>query len=104
MPERVTLSPGRRRKGHRRVLRGGSWINHAQNLRAAQRNANTPDNRNHNIGLRLAGALVTGGSVNQLMIQLDSSVDDKRNQGPWHVSRHLAESLPPGRTIQSLSP
>ncbi len=104
MPERVILSSGRRRKGHRRVLRGGSWINDAQNLRSAQRNANTPDNRNHNIGLRLAGALLAGGLVNQLMIQLDSSEDDKRNQGPWHVSRHLAESLSPGRTIQALSP
>jgi hypothetical protein len=37
-----------------RVLRGGSWNNHARNLRAAVRNRNAPDNRNNNLGLRLA--------------------------------------------------
>ena len=55
--------------GQYRVLRGGSWINHAQHLRCAYRNDNTPDNRNHNWGLRLAGALRTGrmaeGFLNQ---------------------------------------
>lgn len=37
-----------------RVLRGGSWNNNPQNLRSANRNRNTPDNRNNNWGLRLA--------------------------------------------------
>ena len=37
-----------------RVLRGGSWNNNPQNLRSANRNRNTPDNRNNNLGLRLA--------------------------------------------------
>jgi hypothetical protein len=36
------------------VLRGGSWNNNAQNVRSANRNNNTPDNRNNNIGFRLA--------------------------------------------------
>jgi len=35
-----------------RVLRGGAWNNHPDNLRSANRNHNTPDNRNNNIGLR----------------------------------------------------
>lgn len=35
-------------------LRGGAWNNNAQNLRAANRNHNAPDNRNNNIGFRLA--------------------------------------------------
>ena len=35
-----------------RVLRGGAWNNNPDNLRSANRNNNTPDNRNNNIGLR----------------------------------------------------
>ena len=35
-----------------RVIRGGSWNNHAQNVRAAYRNANDPGNRNNNLGFR----------------------------------------------------
>jgi len=38
----------------RRVLRGGSWNNNPANLRAANRNRNTPDNRNNNIGFRVS--------------------------------------------------
>jgi len=41
-------------EGSNRVLRGGSWNNNAQNCRAANRNNNTPDNSNNNIGFRLA--------------------------------------------------
>lgn len=37
-----------------RVLRGGSWNNKPANCRVANRNRNTPDNRNNNIGFRLA--------------------------------------------------
>jgi hypothetical protein len=37
-----------------RALRGGSWNNKPRNVRAANRNNKTPDNRNNNIGLRLA--------------------------------------------------
>ncbi|MCX6277966.1 MAG: SUMF1/EgtB/PvdO family nonheme iron enzyme [Bacteroidetes bacterium] len=34
--------------------RGGSWINNAFNCRRGNRNNNTPDNRNNNLGFRLA--------------------------------------------------
>ncbi|MEM6271017.1 MAG: SUMF1/EgtB/PvdO family nonheme iron enzyme [Bacteroidota bacterium] len=34
--------------------RGGSWINHPRNCRVAYRNNAEPDNRNNNIGFRLA--------------------------------------------------
>jgi len=34
-------------------MRGGSWINNAQNCRSAYRNSNPRDNRNNNLGLRL---------------------------------------------------
>ncbi len=34
--------------------RGGGWNNNAQNLRSANRNRNTPTNRNNNLGFRVA--------------------------------------------------
>ncbi|MBI3756020.1 MAG: SUMF1/EgtB/PvdO family nonheme iron enzyme [Deltaproteobacteria bacterium] len=37
-----------------RVKRGGRWNNNARNVRASNRNNNTPDNRNNNLGFRLA--------------------------------------------------
>ncbi|MEI2691326.1 MAG: SUMF1/EgtB/PvdO family nonheme iron enzyme [Anaerolineae bacterium] len=43
-----------------RVLRGGSWNNSANNVRAANRNRNTPDNRNDNVGFRCARPLSPG--------------------------------------------
>ena len=39
--------------GSNRVNRGGSWNNNPQNLRSANRNNNSPDNRNNNLGFRL---------------------------------------------------
>ena len=41
----------------RRVVRGGSWNNNPQNLRSANRNRNTTDNRNNNIGFRVGSTL-----------------------------------------------
>jgi hypothetical protein len=43
-------------KGPNRVNRGGSWNNNASNCRSANRNRNTPDNRNNNLGFRVAVA------------------------------------------------
>jgi len=39
--------------GRNRVNRGGSWNNDARNLRSANRNNNSPGNRNDNLGFRL---------------------------------------------------
>ncbi|MCL2209125.1 MAG: SUMF1/EgtB/PvdO family nonheme iron enzyme [Treponema sp.] len=39
--------------GSNRVIRGGSWNNTAANVRSANRNNNTPTNRNNNLGFRL---------------------------------------------------
>ena len=36
-----------------RLLRGGNWNNNSNNCRASQRNNNTPDNINNNIGFRV---------------------------------------------------
>jgi hypothetical protein len=41
-------------RGSNRVIRGGSWNNNPQNCRVANRNNNSPDNRNNNIGFRLS--------------------------------------------------
>lgn len=43
-------------KGTDRVYRGGSWDNDARNCRSAYRNRRHPDDRNSNLGLRLAAA------------------------------------------------
>ena len=40
--------------GSKRVLRGGAWGYTARYLRVAYRNGGNPDNRNHNLGFRLA--------------------------------------------------
>ncbi len=43
------------RQSANRVLRGGAWNNNnADNFAAANRNRNSPDNRNNNIGFRFA--------------------------------------------------
>jgi len=49
----MTDSTGQRDRANR-VLRGGSWNNTSTNVRAANRNNNTPSNRNNNNGFRLA--------------------------------------------------
>jgi hypothetical protein len=41
----------------RRIVRGGSWNNTPDNLRSANRNRNTTDNRNNNLGFRLGRTL-----------------------------------------------
>ncbi|HMV49657.1 MAG TPA: SUMF1/EgtB/PvdO family nonheme iron enzyme, partial [Blastocatellia bacterium] len=47
---------GRDRGTPLRVLRGGSWNNNGNNSRSANRNRNTPDNINNNLGFRLVSA------------------------------------------------
>ena len=41
----------------RRVVRGGAWNNNPANVRSANRNRNTPANRNNNVGFRVASTL-----------------------------------------------
>ena len=36
------------------MIRGGAWNNKPENLRSANRNRNNTDNRNNNLGFRLA--------------------------------------------------
>jgi len=44
------------RQGSNRVNRGGGWNNEPQNCRSANRNRNTPTNRNNDLGFRLASS------------------------------------------------
>ncbi|MBN1507852.1 MAG: SUMF1/EgtB/PvdO family nonheme iron enzyme [Sedimentisphaerales bacterium] len=59
-PAEKRLGP---RSGDNRVNRGGSWNNNARNCRSANRNRNTPGNRNNNLGLRLASTTLKGRTV-----------------------------------------
>lgn len=61
----------RSKAGVKRVVRGGSWNNNGRNVRSAIRNRNEPDNRNNNLGFRLALARhAVGMGVNdQIVIQ-----------------------------------
>ena len=47
----------------RRVVRGGSWNNNPRNLRAANRNRNTTENRNNNLGFRVGSTLFAGAGA-----------------------------------------
>ncbi len=47
----------------RRVVRGGSWNNNPDNLRSANRNRNPTDNRNNNLGFRVARTLPAGADA-----------------------------------------
>ncbi|WP_296870193.1 reverse transcriptase domain-containing protein [Tibeticola sp.] len=46
-----------------RVLRGGSWNNNSRNTRSAYRNNNSADNRNNNVGFRLASTPSPTGAI-----------------------------------------
>jgi hypothetical protein len=53
----VRINPGERsREAANRVKRGGSWNNDAQKARSANRGRNQPENRNNNLGFRVARA------------------------------------------------
>lgn len=58
--EIAAVGRGVRAIGSERALRGGSWNNNHQNSRTAYRNNNNPDNRNNNVGFRVAEPLSTG--------------------------------------------
>jgi len=45
------------------VNRGGSWNNNARNCRSANRNRNTPENRNNNLGFRVLRSSANGMDV-----------------------------------------
>ena len=84
-------------EGSNRVLRGGSWINKGRNVRSAYRNRNDPDNRNDNIGFRLALArTIVDAPFDQIVIR--SAVNRRQKANALRrMSRAELESPPKGR-------
>jgi len=58
------------KEGSNRVNRGGSWNNNARNCRSENRNRNSPDNRNNNLGFRVSLA----PSVMRLLVSWNRSL------------------------------
>jgi hypothetical protein len=65
-------------------LRGGSWNNNEDNARVAIRNNNHPNNRNNNIGFRVA---VLHSSVDVLCQKYVLSYDKHRGITGWLPAR-----------------
>jgi len=93
--------------GVNRVLRGGSWNNNGRNCRAANRNRNEPDERNNNLGFRLAPAQK---QETPPLTRRSSSL--RRPHGPWQkpkatrrVSRSCSSTAesPPGRRYREVA-
>jgi hypothetical protein len=79
-------------RGANRVLRGGSWNNNGRNARSANRNRNTPDNRNQNIGFRLALAHAQVDALfDPIIIRSAGLAPDGKKQLPFGM---LVGSLP----------
>ena len=52
LPAEAATDPAGPDAGEARVIRGGSWINAARDLRAASRQGDWPEDRSSTIGLR----------------------------------------------------
>ncbi|MGE0371857.1 MAG: SUMF1/EgtB/PvdO family nonheme iron enzyme [Gammaproteobacteria bacterium] len=59
------------------MIRGGSWNNNPANLRVSNRNRNTPDNRNNNLGFRLVQSARTPHTARR-------GVHGRRGRGGGH--------------------
>ena len=95
---------GAGRTGSKRVVRGGSWNNDARNVRAANRNANDPGNRNENLGFRLAREQewVGGPAPDPTCTASGSAVAGEKQAGPGvEVAVADAPSNPRRRPIIS---
>jgi hypothetical protein len=69
-----------------RVVRGGSFGNNADNLRAANRNRNNPDNRNDNIGFRVvssrSSSTFDGAGIARRVTNLAGRGEERRSLFP----------------------
>lgn len=87
-------------EGTNRMLRGGSWNNHAGNARSANRNRNEPANRNDNIGFRLALArTIVDAPFDQIVI-LSAFCGRQKQHALRCASRHSFESPPKRRLMR----
>jgi len=78
--------------GSNRVNRGGSWNNNPDNCRVANRNNNNPDNRNNNIGFRLARSSKQDGFLGLNRSVSCSQLLGQINEENLPVSRFILES------------
>lgn len=73
---------GSRPYGGERMIRGGSWNNNPDNLRTSNRNRNTTDNRNNNLGFRLVQSTCTASGRSGAGLCRDSSGETAGVHGP----------------------
>jgi Sulfatase-modifying factor enzyme 1 len=93
------MNPGdRSKKDSARVVRGGSWNNNGRNVRSANRNSNTPDNRNNNLGFRLALAQQAKIGLNDPIIIL-SCMNVGKQQDRLYVSNGCGCFMNTCRTV-----
>ncbi|MCA9464740.1 MAG: hypothetical protein KC643_04765, partial [Nitrospira sp.] len=72
------------------MIRGGSWNNTSNNLQASNRNRNTIDNRNNNLGFRLVQAARTVKSRSRASLLTDrlgvtAGVHEPASRPPIHM-------------------
>jgi|GEM_PF-3352365 len=85
-------------KDANRVVRGGSWNNNGRNVRSANRNRNAPDNRNNNLGFRLALAQHAMIGLNDQIVIL-SCIYASKQQGRRYVSHGCGCPVNACRTV-----
>ncbi|MBW2737888.1 MAG: hypothetical protein JRE64_03355 [Deltaproteobacteria bacterium] len=69
------------------MIRGGSWNNDAQNCRSANRNNNSPDNRNNNLGFRLSSSRQRSDAMYLWMHRQNQSPDHRPGPVPALAGR-----------------
>ena len=84
-------------KGTNRVLRGGSWNNDARNCRSAYRNGNHPDDRNDNIGFRIARAHrrlgLAAADPTNIVSELSALIVRRKSSGARRAGRSLQKAF-----------
>ncbi|WP_090330432.1 SUMF1/EgtB/PvdO family nonheme iron enzyme [Nitrosomonas sp. Nm51] len=81
------MAGDRSASGAGRVIRGGSWNNNGRNVRSANRNRNSPDKRNNNLGFRLALAQhAAGWCVNDQIVIPFFAVRKNKKPGRRYAS------------------
>jgi hypothetical protein len=88
------------------MIRGGSWNNDAQNCRSANRNNNSPDNRNNNVGFRLASSRQRPDAVRPRIHRLRQCPDHRPGPVPRNNRGQTCPARRPlvGVTVRTLPP
>jgi hypothetical protein len=89
------------------VLRGGSWNNNPDNLRSANRNDNAPDNRNNNVGCRVASTLRRRSRGVRVSGHVERATEESPGPGPERQDQRLAPNAagePPTRVGDGPAP